>query len=365
MDFNSLSHKKIQTLHPYIPGKTTEQLARELGLTDIIKLASNENPYGSSPEVIKAISDLSKEMLAFYPNPANHPVKEAIANYAYVSKNQITLSNGSIMLIPLLITAFALGTNKHILTHEYAFFGYEVHANTLGVDVVKAKVQENMALDLEDLLSKVTKKTALIFLANPNNPTGSKISYKDVLSIVNFIPKSTIFVLDEAYYEYEDEEEKTTSLINSYPNLVITRTFSKAFGLASLRIGYALATEQITNLLHKIQEPFTVSLPAMVGAKAALGDLDFIKDTKKHNFEAIKQLKSGLDAQGHTYLPINGNFVTIKFGEKANDICAYLEKNGIIVRPLGIYSMNDYLRVSVGTPLQNKRFLVTLAEYSK
>lgn len=360
-DFVKLTHPGIQSLSPYVPGKTIEEVAREQGLKDIIKLASNENAWGCSPAVHKALSALSDQNISLYPNSVSHPFRYKLAEHLGVEMNTLTLSNGSDLLICLLLICFALHSDKHVLTHDYAFSTYEIQAKTLGIPSVITPTH-NWQVDIDAMITTCNEKTALIFLANPNNPTGLLISYADIKRLIESIPKTTILVLDEAYYEYARSQYQANSmdLLVKHPNLVITRSFSKAYGLAGLRLGYALADPQITKLLYSIQLPFAVNNVAMAAASAAIDDQDFIEKTIQLTTQGIEQMQRGLDELNIPHLPTVTNFITIDCNTDGGPVFQRLQEHGIIVRPLHAYGMNNYLRVTIGTEEQNKRFLDTI-----
>ncbi|HVT62552.1 MAG TPA: histidinol-phosphate transaminase [Legionellaceae bacterium] len=357
-DFSSLPHKGIQALSPYVPGKSVEEVANECGIHDIIKLASNENAYGCSPKVIEALQEITPMMISRYPSAAHHPIRKQLSEFLGIEANMLTIANGSDSLFGLLLTCFALHQNKHILTHEYAFSSYEIQARSLGIKVKKTPTQ-NWQIDISALIKACTDKTALIFIANPNNPTGLMINMADICQILDNIPKSTLLILDEAYFEFVNPCLHTVQLLHHYPNLVITRTFSKAYGLAGLRLGYALAHPQITRLIQKIHLPFTANVVAMHAACAALSDQPFIQKTQS-KIEAHRYTMMGqLDEQHIDYIPSYANFLAIDCGQDTLPIVQALQAHGIIVRPLHPYGMDTYLRVTIGTKKQNERFLKT------
>jgi histidinol-phosphate aminotransferase len=363
-DYNLLTHKGIQSLSPYIPGKSTESLAKEQGLTDIIKLASNENPLGCSPHALNALKMMTGHQVSTYLISSDHPIKQKIASRLGVDSDRMTLVNGSDVLIPLIQTCFALHNDKHILTHDHAFISYRIFASSLGIPVVTTPIFSNGSVDIDAIISACTKKTAAIFMASPNNPTGVLVPQTEVERLLNNIPTSTILVLDEAYYEFVDKDKQTNTayLLATYPNLIITRTFSKAYGLAGLRIGYAVANASISSILNRVLPPFSVSVTSVMAASAALDDQAFIKKTIYNNRLGLKQIHQGLDELGLSYLPTSTNFITFNCNTDALPIYEKLLQKGIIVRPLHPYHMNNYLRVTVGTQMQNDRFIKELKE---
>ncbi len=356
-DYTSLTHSGIQTLSPYVPGKSIEEVAKEYGISDIIKLASNENALGCSPKVIDALRHLTPEIIARYPMTAHHPLRQELSNFLHVSPNMLTIANGSDSLFGLLLTCFALHQNKHVLTHDYAFSTYAIQAHTLGIHIVSTPTK-NWQIDISALLAACTPDTALIFIANPNNPTGLMLDIATIEQILDHIPDTTLLVLDEAYYEFLPPDSlPTLDLLHRYRNLVITRTFSKAYGLAGLRLGYAIADPQITTVLQKIHLPFTANIAAMTAASAALSDQTFVRHTQQYIARERQTLAQQLDQHGIPYLPSSVNFLTIDCGQDGAIVAKKLMQRGIIVRPLHPYGMNSYLRVTIGTTEQNQRFL--------
>ena len=370
-DYYQLPHAGIRDLIPYVPGKSSDELARERGLTHIIKLASNENPLGCSPLVTNALANLSPHKIAAYPMSINHPLRQKLAARSGVDTDMLTLGNGSDSLFCLLLTCFALHNNKHILTHEYAFSSYAIQAKTLGIPVVTTGVKSDFSVDVDALINACNKDTALIFLANPNNPTGLLLDHTEIKRLLEHIPETTLFVLDEAYFEYTSrfdllsttpnscwaKAQPTIELLRKHPNLVITRTFSKAYGLAGFRLGYAIASPQITALLYRIQLPFVVNIAALTAGFAALDDDDFIQKTVHVNNQGLKQMQQGLHALGFTQLPSAANFITFDCNKDSLTIYQELQHHGIIVRPLHPYGLKNYLRVTIGTEEQNQFFL--------
>ncbi len=362
-DFTTLPHNGIQKLHPYVPGKATSSLKREQqSLTDIIKLASNENPLGCSPQARLAIQNLTIEQIATYPVLRNNPLRETLAEKDGLTDDMVILSNGSDMLFHLFLECFALHTGKHVLTHEYAFITYEVQANTLGIPIKTVPVKPQFEVDIDALIHACTAKTAIIFLANPNNPTGRLIPPEDIMRLLDNIPETTLLVLDEAYHEYVPDDLKLNAkqLLAKYPNFVISRTFSKVYGLAAMRLGYGLARPDIASLIYRIQLPFMVNQAATVAALAAIEDRAFLKDSIEVNQKGLLQMQQGLDELNLTHLPSAANFITFDCGCDALELDKHLQARGIIVRPLDPYQLNQHIRVTIGTFEQNERFLSTL-----
>lgn len=363
-DYQELPHEGIRSLTPYIPGKSAEALADEQGLTNIIKLASNENPLGCSLNVIHALSELTIKNISTYPLAASHPIRQKLSKKLNVHCDMLTLANGSDALIPLLQTCFALHSDRHIITHEYAFIAYRIYANSLGIPVRTTPLQANWEVDIDAMIKACNQKTALIFIATPNNPTGLLLKQPDILRLLQHIPTSTLLVIDEAYHEYVAVSDKLTTiaLLATYPNLVILRTFSKAYGLAGLRLGYAISNQVISAILHRVLPPFAVNQASLIAANAALDDDDFIKRSIQLNHKGTEQLVSGLTELGLSHLPTAGNFIAVNYKKNALPLYQYLLSCGIIVRPLQPYGLDNFLRVTIGTEEQNSRFLNALRD---
>lgn len=360
-NFKELTHSGIKSLKPYVPGKSLTEIQKNYNFQEIIKLASNENVLGCSNKVIEAIHNLTKEDASIYPTSISHPLRKQLADYLKVKPEMVTISNGSDLIICLLLTCFAANSDKHILTHDYAFSSYAIQATTLGIPVVSTAT-DNWKVNINEIINTCNDKTALIFLANPNNPTGLLIKHQEIQRLIENIPKSTILVVDEAYYEYAQNSYMGNSLdlIAKHPNIIIMRTFSKAFGLAGFRIGYAISCQQISELMYNIQLPFAVNIAAMIAAQAALEDKDFLEKTLKMNTEGLMQMQEGLNNLKINYLPTNANFITINCDMPATTVAKELERDGIFTRPLGPNNMENYLRITIGTKTQNIKVLQSL-----
>lgn len=367
VDFQNLPHAGVRSLVPYKPGKSIEELQNEKGLTDIIKMASNENPLGCSPRALSALRAIPSSTIATYPSPINHLLMPKLAKQLGIESRQLFLSNGSDYIFGLLMNCFALHSDKHILTHEYAFSTYAIQANTINIPVHTVAVHSDWQVNIDALIKQCSSKTALIFIANPNNPTGLLISPSEIKRLLEHIPEQTLLVLDEAYYEYAALQLKPNSIewLAEHKNLIITRTFSKIYGMAGLRLGYAMANPAIIELLARVQLPFAVNQAALGAAYAALDDLDFIEQSLILTKEGMQQLEQGFQTLHIKTLPSAANFLTFDCKEDSMALYHYLLDRGIIVRPLHPYNMPQWLRVSVGTNAQNTRFLEALTEYQQ
>lgn len=363
-DYHLLPHAGIRTLSPYIPGRSAETVAHQLSITDVTKLASNENPLGCSPLVTDALAKLSKHQIATYAVADQHPLREKIAHQIGVDAPCITLGNGSDALALHSQLCFALHTGKHILTHQYAFIAYGIHAQTLGIPVMTVPIRDDWQVDIDAMIATCTDQTALIFLANPNNPTGALISQPEIERLIQQIPTSTLLVLDEAYYDYVPPTLRlnTLALLSKYPNLMVTRTFSKAYGLAGLRLGYLIASLDISNILQRAMPPFSVNEAALAAGFAALDDHDFITESVDKNAEGMIQLQKGLTEIGLKHAPTAGNFITFDCNSDTTPIIHRLEQSGMIIRSLHPYGLTHHARVTIGTSTQNTRFLHQLKD---
>ena len=348
----------ITALKPYQPGKPIEELERELGLSNIIKLASNENPLGPSKSALNAIVQASKE-LTRYPDGNGFSLKAALAKHVQLTSDQITLGNGSNDVLELLARTF-VSSNDEVIFSQYAFAVYPLVTQAIGAKAVIAPASD-FGHDLDAMTTLISEKTKLIFIANPNNPTGTALAPKQVETFLKQVPESVIVVLDEAYVEYTTQQFNTVAWLAGYPNLVITRTFSKAYGLAALRVGYSLSSPEIADCLNRIRQPFNVNSLALVAAVAALADKDYIEQSRQLNEAGLKQFVTGFEQLGLTYILSKGNFITVDVKRNADTIYQSLLQQGVIVRPIANYGLPQHLRISVGLGEENQRCLDALA----
>lgn len=359
MSFCDLALDCVTKLHPYVPGKPIEELERELGITDIVKLASNENPLGPSEKVLAAIAQASKE-LTRYPDGNGFALKAAIANKYQLNADQITLGNGSNDVLELLARAFVSPENEVIFS-QYAFAVYPIVTQAVGAKAVIAPARD-YGHDLQAMSTLISNKTKLIFIANPNNPTGTFLEAGGLENFISQVPETTIIVLDEAYVEYGDRDVNSIDWLAKYPNLVITRTFSKAYGLAGLRIGYALSNPEIADLLNRIRQPFNGNSLALAAAVVALADDQYIADTKEMNNKGMAQVIAGLEELGLSYIPSKANFLTVDIGRNSDEVFDLLLRKGVIIRPVANYGLANHIRVSIGLESENQRFLAALEQ---
>lgn len=360
-DFIALAVDGVQHLQPYLPGKPADELARELGLSHIVKLASNENPLGVPPSAMKAMTEHLKN-LALYPDSSGYDLKHAISQHFALTPEMITLGNGSNDVIELLGRAY-LNEGVEAIYSEYAFVAYRIATQATGATPVVTPAKA-WGHDLEAMLTSITSKTRLVFIANPNNPTGTWLTHQALTAFLDQVPEHVIVVLDEAYTEYVDEPEfpNGLTLLETYRNLVVTRTFSKAYGLAGLRVGYAASHPDIANVLSRVRQPFNVGHLGMVAAQAVLKDTQFLDETVKTNRQGLAYYQEKLTALGLSFIPSVGNFVTVDFKQDAAPIYQQLLKKGVITRPIANYGMPNHLRISVGTQSENEFCMNALAE---
>ncbi|MDJ0955649.1 MAG: histidinol-phosphate transaminase [Arenicellales bacterium] len=336
----------IIELQPYQPGKPIEQLERELGVANAIKLASNENPWGCSPLVLAAIRENLD--LGLYPDANSFVLKEAIAAHLDVSSSHITLGNGSNDVLDLVTRVF-VEPGDEVIYSEYAFLVYALVTKAVGGMSVVTSAKE-WGHQLDAMSQAVNAKTKLIFIANPNNPTGTYVSKQALEQFLGEVPDNVVVVVDEAYFEYveEDDYPNCVAWYAQYPNLVVTRTFSKIYGLASLRVGFSIASEEITDLLNRVRQPFNVNTLAQVAAQAALEDLEHVARCHDENKAQLQRLIGFCDEHGLGYIPSVANFVSVEFGDRTKEIYQSLLHKGVIVRPLDNYGMPNHLRITVG-----------------
>ncbi|MGB7289035.1 MAG: histidinol-phosphate transaminase [Candidatus Macondimonas sp.] len=363
-DFLAQALPAVRDLAPYEPGKPIEELERELGIVNIIKLASNESPLGPAPGV-RRILEAELGRLALYPDGSGHALKQALAGHLDVAPAQVTLGNGSNDLLNLVAQAFlAPGRNAVMSAHAFAIYALAtraVGAEARVAPALPADAAQPCGHDLAAMAERMDGNTAVIFIANPNNPTGTWIDRDALENFLDAVPPRVVVVLDEAYFEYVQQAGYPDGcrLLARYPNLLVTRTFSKAYGLAALRVGYGVSHPALADLLNRLRQPFNVNSLGLAAALAALADTDHLAAAVAINGAGLAQLSAGLAALGLPYIPSVGNFITFRVPDAA-DLNQRLLSAGIIVRPVAGYGLPESLRVSVGLPEHNTRFLETL-----
>jgi len=372
----NLAVSGVQKLIPYTPGKPIEELERELGLSNIIKLASNENPLGPGKKALAAIQATLKD-LALYPDGNGFNLKSALAEKYAVDMSQITLGNGSNEILELVARAF-LTLGLEVVFSQHAFAVYPIVTQAVGATAVVAPAL-NYGHDLDAMLQRVTDKTRLVFIANPNNPTGTLLNHADLEAFIGALPDTCVCVLDEAYCEFVGRigslpiatlppslavgsADNSIAWLKKYPNLLITRTFSKAYGLAGLRIGYGLSSPQLADILNRVRQPFNNNMLALAAAEAALTDVEHLQNTITVNVQGMQFITEGFKNLGLEWIPSAGNFVLVDLKQPAMPTYEALLRKGVIVRPVGVYELPNHLRITIGTQAENQLFLQALTE---
>ena len=355
-------------LKPYEPGLPLEQTQKKLGLEKVIKLASNENPLGPSP---KALDLLKGQLNSFssdlnrYPDGNAYDLKEAISKKYSVDMNQITIGNGSNDLIEFVSRCF-LGEGKKAIYSQHGFAIYPLAIKSTGAVPIKSKAK-NWGHDLELMKDLVDDKTKLIFIASPNNPTVTAKTLQEIKDFLNNLPEDILVFLDQAYFEYIEGTEFDTpfSLIDDYPNLVISRSFSKAHGLAALRLGFCISNPELSDYLNRVRQPFNANSLALDLGKIALSDQEHIDKSVKVNSSGMERVKMAFDSFNYSYIESWGNFISFDAKQDSDNAFQYFLKKGVILRSLKVYEMPQHLRVSIGTEEEMDFFLKVLEEYEK
>ncbi len=348
----------VRAISPYQPGKPITQLAREMGLPveRIVKLASNENPLGMSP---KARAAMEKALPTLERYPDDFDLKSAVANHCGVGVERVVLGNGSNDVLDLAARVF-LSPGRSAVFSQHAFAVYPLATLSAGGEPL-AVAARDFGHDLDAMQQAIRPDTRLVWIANPNNPTGTFVPYPQLKAFMQGVPQDVVVVLDEAYNDYIPPAERTdtTAWLSEFPNLVITRTFSKIYGLAGLRIGYALAAGEVADLMNRVRQPFNCNNLALAAATAALDDHEFVARSYALNRAGMEQIIAGLKRVGLAHIPSHGNFLTFRAGDAAG-LNQKLLRQGVIVRPIGGYGMPEWLRVTIGTEGENQRFLDAL-----
>ncbi|MDI6747746.1 MAG: histidinol-phosphate transaminase [Rhodocyclaceae bacterium] len=358
MSISTQALSYVKSISPYVPGKPISELAREMGLPveGIVKLASNENPLGMSPRaraaVIAALDGLER-----YPD--QFELIRALAEQMGVGQDQVVLGNGSNDVLDLAARVF-LAPGRSAVFSQHAFAVYPLATLSTGAECVVAPAK-HFGHDLQALRAAIRPDTRLIWIANPNNPTGNFLPYPEVRAFLEAVPKDVVVVLDEAYNDYLPPAERVDSVawLKDFSNLIITRTFSKIYGLAGLRVGFAVASAELADLMNRVRQPFNLNNLALVAARAALDDHLFVAESYQINRRGMEQIVAGLKRLGLEHIPSHGNFVTfaVSAGAVVNQ---KLLQQGVIVRPIGGYGLPNHLRVTIGLETENARFLTAL-----
>lgn len=354
------AHPWLENLVAYDPGKPIEETARELGLEpeDIIKLASNENPLGPSPKAVEAMKEAA-EGVNIYPDGGGYKLRTAIAEKFGLARENVVLGNGSNEIIELVGHGF-LNPGDNVIAAEHAFVVYKLMATLFGAETIEVP-DPGFVHDLDAMADAITPQTRKIFIANPNNPTGTMVGQEEIDRFMARVPEHVMVIFDEAYYEFLEEPPDTLKYVREGRNVVIMRTFSKIQGLAGLRIGYGLTTPEIADVLQKCRQPFNTNSIAQAGAIAGLQDDEHQERTRRLNFDGLGYLEDAFEEMGLEYVPSFANFVLVRVGD-GDAVFQGMLKRGVIVRAMRGYKLPDWVRISVGTMEQNERCIDTLSD---
>ncbi|MCP4326803.1 MAG: histidinol-phosphate transaminase [Alteromonadales bacterium] len=368
-DFLSLANAGVQKLHPYQAGKPTDELERELGITNIVKLASNENPLGLAPSVVDALQSELAE-LTRYPDANGYYLKKALADKYAVNVDQVTLGNGSNDLLELIARAF-VSSEHEVMFAQHAFVVYPLVTQAIGANAVAVPAKD-FGHDLDAMADAITDKTKLIFIANPNNPTGTFLEQETIKAFLEKVPSDVLVVLDEAYFEYATVSRRGNAIawITEFPNLIVSRTFSKAYGLAGLRVGYSISNPEIADILNRVRQPFNCNALALKAAETVLNDEDYLQKSVALNSEGMEDLSAFFTDNNLEYIASMGNFITVNVGQtvdkkSGDEVYQALLQEGVIVRPITGYGLPNHLRISIGTHAENQRFKQALTTVLK
>jgi len=360
----------VLSLEPYKPGMPLDELQRRLGITDAIKLASNENPLGPSPKVKAALADaIANNDLALYPDGGGFKLKAAVAKMHGIDASRVTLGNGSNDMLEFLGRIY-LGPGRASMFSQHAFAVYPIVTQSQSAEAVivpalpRSHPTMPLGHDLAGFKQAWREDISIVFIANPNNPTGTWLPAAEIEAFLAFVPQHVVVVLDEAYWEYLDPALRgdVRGWLDKYPNLVVTHTFSKTYGLASLRAGYALSSPEVADLMNRVRQPFNNNSLALLAAEVALADQEHVRKSVALNNSERARLEQALAKLGLSWLPSQANFLAIDFGRDAAPVHQALLQKGIIVRPTASYEMPNFLRITIGTPAQNERLLKALTE---
>ena len=365
LQYDELAVPGVRALQPYEPGKPLAELEREFGISNAVKLASNENPLGPSPLALAAARE-TVDNIARYPEGSGYLLTGRLAGIHAVTPDCITLGNGSNDVLDMIARVF-LGPGSEAVFSQHAFAVYPIVVQAVGAKGRVAIAHDGSrgpvaGHDLGDMHALVGPATRVVFIANPNNPTGTWLTDNELHEFISSLPAHVMVVVDEAYFEYVVQEHYTDSIpwLDEFPNLIITRTFSKAYGLAGLRVGYAVSRPEVAELLNRVRQPFNVNSIAQAAAAAALDDEAHLQKSVQNNLEGLQQLAAGFERLGLEYIESVGNFIAVDTGQRAEPVYQHLLQTGVIVRPIAAYGLPNHLRVSVGLPEENVRLLAAL-----
>jgi histidinol-phosphate aminotransferase len=352
----------IQKLVPYVPGKPIEELERELGIKDSIKIASNENPLGPSPKAVAALRT-ALDNLPRYPDGNATTLKDRLAKKLGVKPENLVMGNGSNEILELAAATF-MRPGDHAVISAHAFVVYDLAVDARGFNKTVVPPGKNFGHDLRAMARAVTDRTRLIFIANPNNPTGTYNTVAEMDELLESVPKDVIVVIDEAYFEYVEKKDYPdgVKLLQAGHNVIACRTFSKIYGLAGLRIGYGVMRPELAEYMNRVRQPFNTNMLAQIAAEAALDDDEFVERARKLNREGMAYLEDQFRAHHIEFIPSVGNFLLFKYQGDAKELYTKLLHKGVIVRPMGGYRLPEWLRVTIGLPSENERFMAALKE---
>lgn len=363
MNLEGMVRKGLERVRPYRPGKPIEEVRRELGLEEIYKLASNENPIGPSPKAVEAIK-ASLGALNRYPDASCYYLRRKLADFYGLAPDNFIIGNGSDEIIVLTLRAF-LSPGEEVIVSRPTFLIYQLASQIEGAEL-KLVPMKNFKYDLEAILKAVSQRSKIIFIANPDNPSGTYLNRKEVEEFIAQVPEKVLLFFDEAYYELLKLEDfpQTIKFIQLRP-LIVTRTFSKAYGLAGLRIGYGIADRELVSYLDRVREPFNVNSLAQVAAAEALEDQEFVERVKQVVEEGRRYLSRELLRLGLEYVDSCTNFILVKIGKKATQLVDFLLKRGLIVRAMSDWGLDEYIRITVGKDYENQKLVMNLEEFIK
>lgn len=361
VDVLSLAVPGVRGIKPYEPGRPIEEIERAYGVADVVKLASNENPLGPGSRAL-AVMPERLDGLARYPDGNGFALKSKLAEKLSVAPEQLTLGNGSNEILELAARAFVLPEHEVVFS-AHAFAVYSLVTQAVGATAVVVPAHD-WGHDLEAMASALNERTRLVFIANPNNPTGTWVRRGELKTFLKRVPAHVLVVVDEAYFEYVIEPDYPNAIawIKRFANLIVTRTFSKVHGLAGLRIGYGVSTPEVADVLNRVREPFNVNTLALAAAEAALGDFAHVTHSVTMNQEGMRQLSKAFMEMGLPYIPSVANFIAVDVRRPGAAVFEALLHEGVIVRPVANYAMSNHLRVTVGLPDENQRFIDALAK---
>jgi histidinol-phosphate aminotransferase len=357
--------ENVQKLQPYKPGKPIEETERELGITGVIKLASNENPLGPSPKAVEAMKR-ELEKLHLYPDGSHYALKQALSKKIQCSVENISVGNGSDECVHVLMRAFVDPKTESVLTHQYAFVAYKVAAQTLGCAIDEVEVDsKTLKVSVDKMIERLTPRVKIVILANPNNPTGLYLNASEIRKLADACLKNkSLLVLDYAYWEFVENKEipDPIEMFKNYANVLILRTFSKIYGIAGSRVGYTVAHRELIPVIEKVRVPFNVNSLALKGAIAALEDDEFVEKSKDLNRKSLSEIKEHLKQYPFTVFETQGNFLLVDFKVESAPLFDAFLKKGVILRPVLNYGLKTHVRISAGLPHENQKFFTALKE---